>query len=198
MYIKEEISHCLTVEKSRFIAYVKPVFSEDEYKAYLKEIKKKHYDATHVCSACVCGNVKRSSDDGEPAGTAGMPILNVLEKRGLDNSCCLVVRYFGGIKLGAGGLIRAYGNAASEAVNRAVIVEDVIYPRYYIELPYDLANKLDNILSKNTLLYEKDYGEKVGIRFVLKDEKVMDKVIEISKGLMPKADGEESIQKVVE
>ena len=198
MYIREEISHSITVERSRFIAYIKPVFNEDEYKAYLKEIRKKHYDATHVCSAFVCGNIRRSSDDGEPSGTAGAPILNVLEKKGLDHTCCLVVRYFGGIKLGAGGLIRAYGNAASEALKEAVIVEDVIYPRYSMELPYDLANRLDNILLKNTLLYTKEYDEKVRIRFVLKDEKLMDRIVEISKGLKPLPDGEETIQKVVE
>ena len=80
MHIKEEISNTIVIEKSKFICYLKPVFSEDEYKEYLKEIKKKHYDATHVCTGLVLKNIKRSNDDGEPSGTAGMPILNVLEK----------------------------------------------------------------------------------------------------------------------
>ncbi|MBR2577313.1 MAG: YigZ family protein [Erysipelotrichaceae bacterium] len=198
MYIKEEIIARQTIEKSRFIAYLKSVFSEDEYREYLKDIRKRHYDATHVCSAMICGNIKRSSDDGEPSGTAGIPILNVLEKKGLDNTCCLVVRYFGGIKLGAGGLVRAYGGTCQEAVKQAVIVEDIIYPRYQLKVPYDTANKLDGLLSRNTLLYEKEYDEEVTLTFVLKDESVIGKIEELTRGQKPVSAGEEKIQKVIE
>ena len=198
MYVKEETVHRISIEKSRFIAYLKPVFSEDEYREYLKEIRKRHYDATHVCSALICGNIKRSSDDGEPSGTAGVPILNVLEKKGLDNTCCLVVRYFGGIKLGAGGLVRAYGGACQEALKEAVIVEDVSYPKYQLKLPYDLANKLDSILSRNTWLLEREYGEDVTVTFVLKDESILNRIEELTKGLKPLPIGEEKIQKVIE
>ena len=198
MYIKEEIDNTIVIEKSRFIAYLKPVFNEDDYKEYLKEIRKKHYDATHVCSGLICGNIKRSSDDGEPSGTAGVPILNVLEKKGLNNTCALVVRYFGGIKLGAGGLIRAYGNAVSEALAKGILVEDISYPKYELVVSYEVANKLDNLLLKNTLLLNKDYDENVRITFVLKDEKIIDKIIEITKGQKPIMIGEEIIQKVIE
>ncbi|MBR0462450.1 MAG: YigZ family protein [Erysipelotrichaceae bacterium] len=198
MYVKEETVHRITIEKSRFIAYLKPVFSEDEYREYLKEIRKRHYDATHVCSALICGNIKRSSDDGEPSGTAGVPILNVLEKKGLDNTCCLVVRYFGGIKLGTGGLVRAYGGACQEALKEAVIVEDISYPKYQLKLPYDTANKLDSILTRNTYLLEREYGEDVTITFVLKDESVLAKIEELTKGLKPMMIGEEKIEKVIE
>ena len=197
MHIKSECYSTLTIEKSRFIAYLKPIFNEEEYKEYLKQIKKKHYDATHVCSALICDNIKRSNDDGEPSGTAGTPILNVLEKNNLNNTCALVVRYFGGIKLGAGGLIRAYSNAVVETLKVATIVEDIKYPKYQIKLSYDIANKLDNFFLKNTLFLNKEYDEEVTITYVLKNEKDNDKVIEISKGLKPLLIGEELIEKVI-
>ena len=197
MYIKQEVSNTIIIEKSRFIAYLKPIFSEEEYKEYLKELRKKYHDATHICSALICGNIKRSSDDKEPSGTAGIPILNVLEKANLDNTCCMVVRYFGGIKLGAGGLLRAYSSAASEALKNATIVEDVKYPKYQIELNYDLANKLESSLLKNVYKLEKEYDEKVKLTFVLKEEKTLEKIQELTKGIKPSLVGEEIIQKVI-
>lgn len=197
MHVKEEINNTLVIEKSKFICFIKPIFNEDEYKEYLKSIKKKYYDSTHVCSALICGNIKRSSDDGEPSGTAGIPILNVLEKNNLDNTCALVIRYFGGIKLGTGGLARAYSNSVIEALNKASIVEDVKYPKYKIELPYDVSNKLDNFFLNNTLYLNKEYDETVTIEYVLKDNVSNDKVIEISKGKLPILVGEEIIEKVI-
>ena len=197
MHIKEEISNTIVIEKSKFICYLKPVFSEDEYKVYLKEIKKKHYDATHVCTGLVLKNIKRSNDDGEPSGTAGMPILNVLEKNKLENTCALVVRYFGGIKLGAGGLIRAYSNATVEALNKAIIVEDVSYPKYQIKVSYEIANKLDNFLNKNTIYLNKEYGEQVVINYCLNESVDNSKIIEITKGIEPALIGEEIVEKVI-
>lgn len=197
MYIKDEVSSTLIIEKSRFIAYIKPVFSEDEYKEYLKEIRKKYYDASHVVSAFISNNIKRSSDDGEPSGTGGIPVLNILEKNNLNNTCCLVVRYFGGIKLGVGGLSRAYSNATLEALKKAIIVEDYIYPKYELILDYEVANKLDNLLINNTYLLNKDYDVNVKITFVLKNENILDKIKEITKGKSPTLIGEEVIQKVI-
>lgn len=197
MHIKEEISNTIVIEKSKFICYLKPVFSEDEYKEYLKEIKKKHYDATHVCTGLVLKNIKRSNDDGEPSGTAGMPILNVLEKNKLENTCALVVRYFGGIKLGAGGLIRAYSNATVEALNKAIIVEDVSYPKYQIKVSYEIANKLDNFLNKNIIYLNKEYGEQVVINYCLNESVDNSKIIEITKGIEPALIGEEIVEKVI-
>ena len=197
MYIKDEVSSTLIIEKSRFIAYIKPVFSEDEYKEYLKEIRKKYYDASHVVSAFISNNIKRSSDDGEPSGTGGIPVLNILEKNNLNNTCCLVVRYFGGIKLGVGGLSRAYSNATLEALKKAIIVEDYIYPKYELILDYEVANKLDNLLMNNTYLLNKDYDVNVKITFVLKNENILDKIKEITKGKSPTLIGEEVIQKVI-
>lgn len=198
MYLKEEYSNTTVIEKSRFICYLKHVKSEEEYRAYLTEIRKKHHDATHVCSAFICGNIRRSSDDGEPSGTAGAPILNVLDKNGLDETCALVVRYFGGIKLGTGGLIRAYGGAVSECLKQAVLVEDRIYSKYSLTLNYETANKIDHYLKNNTILLDTVYDTDITYVFALEDEKRLEKIKEFTRGISPEKIGEECIQKVVE
>lgn len=198
MYPKQETTNTLIIEKSRFICYLKQVKSEQEYRDYLALIRKKYYDATHVCSAFICHNVKRSSDDGEPSGTAGAPILNVLEKNGLDETCALVVRYFGGIKLGAGGLIRAYSSSVSECLKITTLCEDLIYPRYELKLDYETANRIDHYLRNNALALTVDYDTDVTFRFALDNEKKIEKIKEFTKGLVPENIGEESIQKVVE
>ena len=107
------------IKKSKFICHVKRVSSEEEARNFINAIKKEHYKATHNCSAFIIGehsDIKRTSDDGEPSGTAGVPMLGVLEKHHITNSCVVVTRYFGGIKLGAGGLIRAYASSVAQAV----------------------------------------------------------------------------------
>lgn len=197
MYIKEEANFTQIIEKSRFIAYLKPCFSEEEYKNYLKLIKKKHYDASHVCSGFISDNVKRSNDDGEPSGTAGVPILNVLEKNNINHTAALVVRYFGGIKLGAGGLIRAYGSSVSECVKIAHFVEDVEYLKYELKLSYELANKVNYLLSKETINLETSYSEDVTFRYLSNDLKLIDKIAEMTSGLKPSLIGKETIQKDV-
>lgn len=197
MYIKEEASNTIVIEKSKFIAYLTPCFSEQEYKNYLKFLKKKHYDASHVCSGFIHNNIKRSSDDGEPSGTAGIPILSTLEKRKINHTAAFVVRYFGGIKLGAGGLIRAYGQAISEALNVSKLVEDVTYKKYEIVLPYELANKINNILEKEAINLQKEYGEEVKYLFLTNDDSLLSKIQELTSGFMPSFVGEEQIQKDV-
>lgn len=197
MHIKEEVNNTLIIEKSRFIAYLRPCFNEEEYKEFLKEIKKKHYDASHVCSGFISDNIKRSSDDGEPAGTAGVPILNVLEKSNLNNTACLVVRYFGGIKLGAGGLIRAYGSAVSDALKIAKLVEDVTYPKYELSLSYDLANKVDYLINKEAIHINKEYDEKVKYTYLSNNDSLIDKIAEITSGIKPICVGKETVQKDV-
>ncbi len=197
MYVKEETSASITIEKSVFICYLKHVESEEEYKSYLSLIRKKHYDARHVASSLILGNIKRSSDDGEPSGTAGKPMLNVLEKNNLDYTCALVVRYFGGIKLGTGGLTRAYSQAVIEALNKAVLAEDVIYPSYELKLPYDLSNKLDYYLENNTLIIDKTYGEEVTYIIGIDDSDKLEKIKELTKGISPVYLRDEIRQKVI-
>jgi len=197
MYFTHEEINTITIEKSRFICYMKRVKSEEEYREYLAAVRKKHYDATHVCSAMVCDSIQRSSDDGEPSGTAGAPILNVLKKNDLNQMCALVVRYFGGIKLGAGGLIRAYTNAVSECIRKAEIAEEYHYPLYRLKLSYEAANRIEHYLRKNTLIDDIQYDEDVTFIFALDDERKIAAIMEYTKGLEPELIGDKIIEKVV-
>src|SRR5699024_745979 len=115
--IKQAGSHEILIQKSRFIGYVERVTTEEEAQSFIQKIKKKHHDATHNCSAYIIGDrdqIQKANDDGEPGGTAGIPMLEVLKRMSLKNCAVVVTRYFGGIKLGAGGLIRAYSTTTSE------------------------------------------------------------------------------------
>ena len=197
MYLQDDLTNTLVIEKSRFICYMKHVKSEEEYRDYLNEIRKKHYDATHVCSALVCHNVQRSSDDGEPAGTAGSPILNVLVRNDLDETCALVVRYFGGIKLGAGGLIRAYGNSVSRCLENAVLLEDVEYGRYRLVLDYESANKIDHFLRNSTIDLQTEYDVDVTYTFAIGSGDILNRISEFTKGKKPEYIGKQMIPTVV-
>lgn len=139
---------CEYVEKkSRFIAAVAPVASEDEARAFVAEIRKQHYDARHNVWAYVLRDgVKRYSDDGEPQGTAGIPVLSVLEQNGLENSVCVVTRYFGGILLGAGGLVRAYTHTASLGVAAAGIAEVLPCSICTVTVAYHLYSVVQTLL----------------------------------------------------
>ena len=198
MYPEKETIHSIEIQKSEFICYLKHVESEEEFKEYLSAIRKKHYDATHVCSAFICHDLYRSNDDGEPSGTAGKPILNVLIKRQLDETCALVVRYFGGTKLGAGGLIRAYGNAVSECLKQAVLVENRVYPKYSLKTGYETGNRISEYLKKHTVLLNTIYDTEVTFIFALDDIGKLEKIKEYTKGTLPQLIGEENIRKVVE
>ena len=182
MYIKEECTNTIVIEKSRFITYLEYCENEEQYKEYLKTIKKKHYDATHVCSAFLGKDTRRSSDDGEPSGTAGVPMLSCLDKHGMENTAAFVVRYFGGIKLGAGGLIRAYSSSVSEAIKQADLVEDRIFNQYTIALNYETANRIDYLLNKECEEVETEYSENVKYTFLTNDEKVLNRIEELTSG----------------
>ena len=182
MYIKEECTNTIVIEKSRFITYLEYCENEEQYKEYLKTIKKKHYDATHVCSAFLGKDTRRSSDDGEPSGTAGVPMLSSLDKHGMENTAAFVVRYFGGIKLGAGGLIRAYSSSVSEAIKQADLVEDRIFNQYTITLNYETANRIDYLLNKECEEVETEYSENVKYTFLTNDEKVLNRIEELTSG----------------
>lgn len=182
MYIKEECTNTIVIEKSRFITYLEYCENEEQYKEYLKTIKKKHYDATHVCSAFLGKDTRRSSDDGEPSGTAGVPMLSCLDKHGMENTAAFVVRYFGGIKLGAGGLIRAYSSSVSEAIKQADLVEDRIFNQYTVTLNYETANRIDYLLNKECEEVETEYSENVKYTFLTNDEKVLNRIEELTSG----------------
>ena len=136
---------------SKFIATAFTVNSEDDVKRALAEVKKKYYDARHHCYAYIIGPDKccfRSSDDGEPSGTAGKPILNQILSKDVTNVCVIVVRYFGGIKLGVSGLINAYKTAARDALDNATIVEKTVDEVYSLEFPYALMNDVMRVMKE--------------------------------------------------
>ena len=145
------------VNKSRFIGYGCPCETEEEALAFLASIRAKHKDATHNCYAYIIGpnmGVMRYSDDGEPGGTAGMPIIEVMKARAVTNCAVVVTRYFGGILLGAGGLVRAYSQGAATALNACGV--GTIYPtaRYLIEVGYPMLNRMDYFLKDEPVIVE--------------------------------------------
>ena len=177
------------IKKSRFICHIKRVTTEDEAREFINTIKKEHYKATHNCSAFILGErseMKRSSDDGEPSGTAGVPMLGVLENHQLTNVCAVVTRYFGGIKLGAGGLIRAYAGSVALAVKEigSVHIKEQLGLR--LTLSYSQYQELPNFL-KAKQLQEQDtaFTDQVQTTiFVDKDDKdsVIESLIELFNG----------------
>lgn len=141
--IEEPVEAQLTEKRSRFLAFAVPVQNEEEAKATVAAFKKKYYDARHVCYAYVIGRrseTTRSNDDGEPSGTAGRPILGQLQARGLTNTVAVVVRYFGGVKLGTGPLGVAYRTAISDALDLATVREEIIKGSFRIDVPYTVAD----------------------------------------------------------
>ena len=183
MRIKEEISNEIVIDKSRFICYLNRAFNEEEARNYLSRIKKLHPQATHHCYAYITNNnmVERFSDDGEPSGTAAKPMLDVLHKNNLEDVIVIVVRYFGGIKLGAGGLIRAYSNSVSNTLCEATLVTPTQINLYQLKFGYEYINSINYLLNETKIL-KKDYEVFVYYEFVTNDDKLINKIIETTKG----------------
>ena len=187
--IKEDGQVQEEIKKSRFICHIKRVTTEDEAREFINTIKKEHYKATHNCSAFILGErseMKRSSDDGEPSGTAGVPMLGVLENHQLTNVCAVVTRYFGGIKLGAGGLIRAYAGSVALAIKDIGVVHIKEQLGLRLTLSYSQYQELPNFL-KAKQLQEQDtaFTDQVQTTiFVDKDDKdsVIESLIELFNG----------------
>ncbi|KJQ78392.1 IMPACT family member YigZ [Streptococcus infantis] len=174
--IKEDGQVQEEIKKSRFICHAKRVYREEEARAFITAIKKEHYKATHNCSAFIIGErseIKRTSDDGEPSGTAGVPMLGVLENHNLTNVCVVVTRYFGGIKLGAGGLIRAYAGSVALAVKEIGIVEIKEQAGIQIQMSYAQYQEYGNFLKEHNLMeLETNFTDQVEtIIFVDKEDK---------------------------
>ena len=174
--IKEDGQVQEEIKKSRFICHAKRVYSEEEARAFITAIKKEHYKATHNCSAFIIGErseIKRTSDDEEPSGTAGVPMLGVLENHNLTNVCVVVTRYFGGIKLGAGGLIRAYAGSVALAVKEIGIVEIKEQAGIQIQMSYAQYQEYGNFLKEHHLMeLETNFTDQVETMiFVDKEDK---------------------------
>ncbi|OOE03575.1 YigZ family protein [Anoxybacillus kestanbolensis] len=157
----------IIIEKSRFICYVERATTEEEAVRFIHQIKKKHWDATHNCSAYIIGehdHIQKANDDGEPSGTAGVPMLEVLKKKKLKDTVVVVTRYFGGIKLGAGGLVRAYGKAVTEGLKAAGIVERKLMRMMHTTIDYTWLGKVENELRASTYsIKDIHYAEHVTI-----------------------------------
>lgn len=153
------------IQKSRFIGHVARTETEEEAIKFIQQIKSEHATATHNCSAYLIGEhdlIQKANDDGEPSGTAGVPILEVLKKQHLKDTTVVVTRYFGGIKLGAGGLIRAYSSTASLALSTTGIVRRQLMDGFSVSVEYPLLGKLENTLRQSDYVLEGiDYQEKV-------------------------------------
>jgi uncharacterized YigZ family protein len=163
----------INIERSRFIAYVNRAETEEEAQTFIADIKKKHWDANHNCSAYMIGEhnlIQKANDDGEPSGTAGVPMLEVLKKRDLKDTVVVVTRYFGGIKLGAGGLIRAYGKATSEGLNATGIVERRLMRIMKTKIDYTWLGKVENeVRSSHYQLKEIHYLDAVEVEVYVEE-----------------------------
>lgn len=167
--IQKEITSEIIINKSKFITILTNINDIDKVKEKLEEIKKKYKDATHYCYAYIINNHEKCSDNGEPSGTAGMPILNVLKQNDLTNILCVVIRYFGGIKLGSGGLIRAYSTSASVALNKATITNIVNGYNITIEFSYNNLKQIDYLLKNIDI--KKDYQTNITYNFNITETK---------------------------
>ncbi|MDR7240890.1 YigZ family protein [Neobacillus drentensis] len=172
--VKKTGEHEIIIQKSRFIAHIKRTESEGEAQEFIQTLKKKYWDASHNCSAYLIGEhdqIQKANDDGEPSGTAGVPILEVLKKRKLKDTVVVVTRYFGGIKLGAGGLIRAYGKAASEGLDAVGIVERILMRVCHVKIDYSWLGKIENELRSSIYILKGiQYQENVEIEVFVEEE----------------------------
>ncbi|RCS58756.1 YigZ family protein [Microbacterium sp. JB110] len=176
--IAGRVDHELEIKRSRFLTHLQPVSSVADADSFIATIRKEFWDARHNCVAMVTGltaDQARSSDDGEPSGTAGVPMLEVLRRRGLTDVVAVVTRYFGGIKLGAGGLVRAYGQAVSDALDEATIVHRRALTHVAFDVSHADAGRYDNQLrawagSYDAVLGETEYGASARLSVWAPDE----------------------------
>ena len=181
--------HEIIIQKSRFIAHIKRAETEVEAQEFIQSLKKKYWDATHNCSAYIIGEhdqIQKANDDGEPSGTAGVPILEVLKKKKLKDTVVVITRYFGGIKLGAGGLIRAYGKATSEGLDSAGIVERRLVQVIHVNIDYTFLGKVERELRDSEyIIKEIQYLDSVQLSVYVNEDLVQmfcDWMVEMTNG----------------
>ena len=169
--IKESIQNTIIIKKSKFITKLIKVNNIDEINRYLDEIKKDFKDSTHICYAYIINGQEKCTDDGEPSGTAGLPILNILKKNNLTNILAIVIRYFGGIKLGAGGLVRAYSSSVNDTLKLTDIIKLIEGYLVELEFNYDQVKLVDYILNDKTVI-SKEYNDNIIYNFYLNKEEL--------------------------
>lgn len=169
--IKESIENTIIIKKSKFITKLIKINSIEESNKYLEQIKKEYKDSTHICYAYIVNGQEKCVDDGEPSGTAGVPILNILKKNNLTNILAVVIRYFGGIKLGAGGLVRAYSNSVNDTLKLTDIIELIEGYLVELEFSYDNIKLVDYILNDKDII-NKEYNDNIIYKFYLNKEEL--------------------------
>ncbi|WP_429970644.1 YigZ family protein [Fructilactobacillus sp. Tb1] len=169
-------NHEFEIKKSKFIASVERVNNEDEARMFIAMVAEAHKKASHICFAYIIGendNIQRESDNGEPSGTAGVPILEVIKNNHLHDTIVVVTRYFGGIKLGAGGLIRAYSNSASQVIEKVGVVEKLLQTRVELTIAYSLNDKLQYYLKEHGYqILNVEYGSEIKITTAAMSDKI--------------------------
>lgn len=186
--VEKEASDFFIEKKSKFIGYAKPVKTQEEAVEFISEIKSKHWDATHNVYAYVLreNNIQRYSDDGEPSGTAGVPVLDVMLKESLVDLCVVATRYFGGTLLGAGGLVRAYSHTSKIALEAAGIITMAQYSVISAEVDYSFYDRLNILLSDfSAVILNTSFSDKVCVEFSVKENTVdllNAKLIDVSNG----------------
>ena len=180
----EIFSAAYEVNKSKFLAHVKHVENEEAAREFVMMIRKKYFDATHNCSAWILGergDKQKSNDDGEPGGTAGNPILETIKKNELTNCAVVVTRYFGGIKLGAGGLIRAYSHTAALGIANSKIVQVTAFRKISLTLEYNFLGMVENYLrQKKISVVDTDYADVVTLNILLLPAQVESCLLELN------------------
>ena len=193
--VKDVTVHTIIIKKSEFVTHLIPCSDVEKAKELIE-----HYsdpEATHNCVAYIIGPYERANDDGEPSQTAGMPMLNVLKMQGLTNIIAIVTRYFGGIKLGAGGLTRAYSQSVAEALKQAEIVEKELVPLYSISVDYTYTRKIEHLIKQMDIdCINVEYEDMVTYQCYLRDLSFLDVVQDFtSNNFLYEKIGEEYIEK---
>lgn len=171
--IKDNVINEIIIKNSRFITILNKINDANEVNEIIKHVRKQYPKATHYCYGFILNNYKKSSDDGEPSGTAGTPILNVLDKENIKNVISITVRYFGGIKLGVGGLVRAYTKSVKEALNKSKIIEIEDAKTIKLDVTYEEQKQLEFIL-KNEVILDKVYNEKITYTILIRNSLLND------------------------
>ncbi len=178
--IKNNSENEIIINKSRFISKTFKIENESDAKEKIQILSKKYNDATHICFAYITNEITRFSDDKEPSGTAGMPILNVIKRNNLNNILVAVIRYFGGVKLGAGGLVRAYSNCASSVIKKSMICKEIKVIKYKISFSYEKQNEV-NYLLKDFEIISKIYDDVITYEVLIPENKYPAKLNKIIK-----------------
>lgn len=193
--VKDITKHTIIIKKSEFVCHLIPCSDIEKAKQLIEQYSDP--TATHNCLAYIIGPHERANDDGEPSQTAGMPMLNVLKMQGLTNIIAIVTRYFGGIKLGAGGLTRAYTQSVAETLKHAEIIEKELVPLYMISIDYSFTRKFDHLLKQqNILCIHQEYSQQVIYHCYLRDESFLKQIQELTSNQFSyELIGEEYIEK---